>query len=212
MSQRPHGQIRDLLTPSQRQDLEYAYGRALVFAVKVLRLNKADADDVVGDAAVRAIERLDKYQPRPGVPFLSWFRRVLVNLVQDEHRRRERTERLRDPAADATTPAAPVPPDLNMANAQASLRRDQLLAELPRDIRTVFEVWAEQRARVIDREVAAERLGYSIAEYEAAKKRVEREVLRTMDRLGLRLEDVRSVMPSVASATATRHRGEEGGA
>lgn len=211
MTQQRQRRIRDLLNPRQRQDLEYAYSRALGYALKSLRLSAADAEDIVAAALVRAMERLDKYVPRPDVPFTAWFQKVLLNLVRDEHRNRQRAERLRDLAANAAAPASPRPPDLRIMNAQARACRDRLVAELPPDLRTVLEVWAEQRARLVARDVAAERLGCSISEYEAAKKRVRREVEGAMQRLGLRVEDLWSAVPRVSGGHSARgHERERG--
>jgi RNA polymerase sigma factor (sigma-70 family) len=203
--------VRDLLTPQRRDDLKYAYGRMLGYAKGVLKLEKSQAEEVVQAATLLAIQRIGKYEERPGVPFVSWLKKVLLNLVRDEHRRRQRAERLRDPAGNATTPAAATSPDVGIANAQAKQRRDQLLAALSRDASTVFAVWAEQNAGYIDRAEAAARLGLSMAGYEAAKKRVRREVDSAMERHGLSEEDLMSELPSTANVRLARGHGEEDG-
>lgn len=204
--------VRDLLNAQQREDLKYAYGRALGYARGVLKLEKWHAEEVVQAAALRAIERINSYRSRPGVPFTAWLNRVLQNLVRDEHRHRKRTERLRDLAGDATTPSALAAADLQMINAQAKLRRDQILARLRPDTRIVFETWAEQHAGHFNRSEAAARLGYSLEEFEAAKKRVRREVENAMEALALTVDDIRSQLPMVANSKPTQARGEEEGA
>lgn len=203
--------VRDLLSPQQRDSLKYAYGRMLGFAHGVLGLDKHQAEDVVQAATLRAIERIGRYTERPGVPFVSWLNKVLLNLVRDEHRNRQRQLRLRDLVGDATVPPAATQPDLELANAQATLRRDQLLAALSSDTRTAFEVWVQQNAGYIDRAEAAARLGSSIEQFEAAKKRVRREVESVMERLGLAPNDLLSELPIAANARPARGHGEENG-
>jgi RNA polymerase sigma factor (sigma-70 family) len=201
--------VRDFV-PSQRLEaLKYAFGRAITYARKKLSLSAADANEVASRAAVRAIAKLEQYQEQPGVSFDAWFRKIVTNLVRDEHRHRERTTRLRDFAKEATRAAPTLPPNLELANFQAKMRRDQLVAQLPSDLRVVFEVWVQQHDQSINRTEAAARLGMTMAGYEAAKKRVERESLKALERLRFDTGDLWSEMPVAVGANAGREEEDQ---
>jgi RNA polymerase sigma factor (sigma-70 family) len=200
--------VADLIPSDRLEDLRYAYGRARGYACAKLRLDGAAARDVVDRAMLRAIERLDQFQERPGKTFDAWFRKILTNFVRDEHRHRERTQRLRDAVDTATRPPTIPPPDVLLINAQAKMRRDQIVSQLSQANRIVFEVWAQQNAGYIDRTEAASRLGMTIEQYEAAKKRVETAVENAMKRLRFQKEDLWSEMPVAAGANSGREEQE----
>lgn len=203
--------VRTCLTQQQRTDLKYAYERAMAYARGVLKLEKRDAEDVVQAASLRALERIAEYEPRLGaLPFVAWLKTITLNLVRDEHRKREREDRLKGDARDATTSDAPGLPDLDLANARAKVSRDRVLAMLTERARAVFEVWVQTHAGHFNRAEASQRLGCSIDEFEAAKKRVRRELEDVMKRLDLTTHDLMSELPRVANAGPTRGRREEG--
>ena len=64
-----------------------------------------DADDMVQDAFVRALQRESGFRHEASPT--TWLHRILVNTCHDERRRRQRRERI----ADAVRASAPVAPD-----------------------------------------------------------------------------------------------------
>lgn len=203
--------VGDLLNAQQKTDLKYAYGRALAFARGRLKLPLSEAEELVAAAMVRAIPRIKQFKHRPGVPFLAWFRRVLLNLLFDEHRHLKRAERLKDLARDALTPSPLPSADAAIANERAKQNRDRLINELPEDLRETFQLWVQQYEGRLDRSEAAARLGCSVTSFEAQKKRVRREMNKAMAHLGLRAEDLWSETFFEERAVPNRALEEEDG-
>jgi DNA-directed RNA polymerase specialized sigma24 family protein len=209
MSAQEQLQVRDLVDPARIKDLEYAYGRALTYAVKILRLSKADAEDAVNESACLALNTISNYRERPGATFLAWFVVILRNFVFSTYRKQVRHERKSHRAADATTPLPEPAIDIQTANARAAQRRDDLLDELSDADRLFFEVWALQRSREIDRDEAANFLGLTMEQYEAAKLRCRTAVKRAAKRVNLRPEELYSIRPRAAGSAHGGHGEEE---
>jgi RNA polymerase sigma-70 factor (ECF subfamily) len=94
-----------------------------------------DADDLVQDAFLRALERIDSFDPDR--PFGPWFFRLLVNTGMDTHRRR-RVRRTEPERADV---ASPVPTPLqDVERDEIRHRFESALAELPPRQRLI--VWS----------------------------------------------------------------------
>ncbi len=55
------------------------HARRLWRAVRPLCPSDADAEDVVQDTFVKAFGALDRYEPRPGVRFISWLSTIALN-------------------------------------------------------------------------------------------------------------------------------------
>lgn len=209
MSDQPRQRVHDLIDPERLKAIEYAYGRGLGYARSVLGLSLPDAEDAVNQAALVALKQIENYRERPGVPFTAWFLRILTNFVFSEHRARRRRERHADKAAEAMSSPYEPTIDLQLANARAARRRDDFLAELPTTIRVFFENWCLQRDGELDRDEAAALLGYTLEQYEAAKKRCRREIKSAATRLGLNPEELYSVLPRAAGSARGGH-GDEG--
>jgi DNA-directed RNA polymerase specialized sigma24 family protein len=209
MSDPKDTRVRDLVTPAQERDLRYAFDRGMAIAVGPLKVPYAEAEDIVGEAVLRAHERRDSYVPQEGKTFLSWFLQIVENLVRDAAKHRAVTARHLVSARVAMTSTAPVPADAKIANLGAAENRDRLLASLPEEAAPVFRVWVRQHARQITREQARKQLGLSMTEYEAAKKRCERKVLAAMRELGLATDDLLSSEPLAAGWDLGRGKEEE---
>ena len=112
-----------------------------------------DADDLVQDAFLRALERIDSFDPDRA--FGPWFFRLLVNAGLDTHRRRKvrRTEAERDDVA-STRPT----PLEDAEHAEIRRRFDAALAELPPRQRLI--VW-QYEVDGLSTEEIAESLGVS---------------------------------------------------
>lgn len=64
-----------------------------------------DTDDMVQIAVMRALDRLDSFEPRREGAFLAYLRRILVNQIRDEMRRASRApmvESVSDSLGDGT--------------------------------------------------------------------------------------------------------------
>ena len=203
------GVVRDLLTPELRDTFEYIYGR-LVAQGRRWGLTFHDAEDLAQDALVRAWARRHRYTPRPKKPLLSWLLKVAHNLFLDRVRTRNVERRVLDKIEGVLGGDCPTNTQhSNVADAEAGKRRQELILELPDDLRTVFWVWVEQQQRRISREEAADQLGRSVDEFEAAKKRVRRAMEIAMEHLGYGPEDLRSPDTQYANLDRTRRRESE---
>jgi RNA polymerase sigma-70 factor (ECF subfamily) len=130
---------------------------ALYYAALDLSGNAADAEDLVQEAALKGLRRLDSFQPE--TDFRAWMVKIVANTYIDLYRRR----RFERPASgEEIVEAAAVPePDLRPADLEFLLRGDieRALARLPE----------EQRAAVVLVDVngltnqeAAEALGWPL--------------------------------------------------
>ena len=77
-------------------------------------------------------------------------------------------------------------------NDDAAVNRQRLRMALSEDQNRLFEVWARQKAGEIDRNEAANRLGMTVDEYEAGKKRLVRTLQRLLKNFGLEPGDLTS--------------------
>jgi RNA polymerase sigma-70 factor (ECF subfamily) len=116
--------------------------RALRIADRMLR-NRADADEVVQDAFVKAYIHLPSFQRQ--LPFEAWFTRILTNTCRDQLKSRRRRER-----HVVSTPAErPRRPDFwNSVATGTTSPEDQLLARELRQtlVRALPRLPARQRS------------------------------------------------------------------
>jgi RNA polymerase sigma-70 factor, ECF subfamily len=120
--------------------------RARVIAFRLMQ-NHDDADDLVQDAFLRALERIDGFDP--GRPFGPWFFRLLVNTGVDTLRR------LRVRGTEDTpmeVPARDPRPDQHVERLEIRSRFDEALADLPPRQRLI--VWAHEVDGMDTREIA----------------------------------------------------------
>ncbi len=130
---------------NEKSDFEYARSRAMGYARKKLGLEPTDAEEVVDQALIRALERKTAFTAQSGVPFLAWLTRVVVNAVIDEHRHRGRVERLRDLACESLAPSSYPTPEMALIDKEAERNRLTLIEALPRDLAHVLDAMLEQR-------------------------------------------------------------------
>ncbi|MEJ7900852.1 MAG: sigma-70 family RNA polymerase sigma factor [Thermomicrobiales bacterium] len=96
------------------------------------------ANDLTAQVFVKAIERLDRYQPKPGATFRSWLFTIARNLVTDRWRRQRPTHPL-DPVAHTLIDREPGPELLAIeADSLAHLR--DVLDTLPEKQRAIVEL------------------------------------------------------------------------
>jgi RNA polymerase sigma-70 factor, ECF subfamily len=124
--------------------------RARAIAMRLMR-NPDDADDLVQDAFLRVLQKIESVDPDR--PFGPWFFRVLVNTGLDTHRR-HRTRQTQDETAEVASPA-PTPAE---AAEQSEIRRrfQDALDRLPPRQRQI--VWSFELDGMTTREIA-EQLG-----------------------------------------------------
>jgi RNA polymerase sigma-70 factor, ECF subfamily len=148
------GQERDLVARVQRGDTE-AFDRlvsgyvrrARAIASRLMR-DPDDADDLVQDAFLRALQRIDGFDPSRA--FGPWFFRLLVNTGLDTHRR----QRLRRTEAEQPDVASTDSrPDQDVERAEIRRRFEAALAELPPRQRLI--VWAYEVDGMGAEEIAA---------------------------------------------------------
>lgn len=122
--------------------------RARAIAMRLMR-NTEDADDLVQDAFLRALQRIDSVDP--GRPFGPWFFRVLTNTGLDAIRRRR--TRQTDETDPEVPDAGPTPAD---EAEQGEIRRrfNAALGELPPRQRTI--VWSFEVDGMSTKEISRE--------------------------------------------------------
>lgn len=97
--------------------------------------NREDAEDLVQDAFIRLLERIDQFDARRR--FRPWFYRIVVNLALNARRRGDvRATETLPPHVRATTS----PPDEGAARAELRERLEAALAELPERQRTIVQL------------------------------------------------------------------------
>jgi RNA polymerase sigma-70 factor (ECF subfamily) len=111
--------------------------RARLIAKRLMQ-NPDDADDLVQDAFLRALQRIASFDPSRS--FEPWFTRLLVNLGRDQHRKQtvRRTE-----SHDPETIPGGTRPDREAERSELRSSLREALASLPdrqRLIVTLFEI------------------------------------------------------------------------
>lgn len=120
--------------------------RARAIAMRLMR-NTEDADDLVQDAFLRVLQKIESVDPER--PFGPWFFRVLVNTGLDTHRRRRTRQ-----TEDETTEVASADPNPAELTEQSEIRRrfEAALSELPPRQRTI--VWSFEVDGMTTKEIA----------------------------------------------------------
>ena len=150
---------RELVLRVQQGDIEAFDGlvrghmrRARAVAARLMR-HPEDADDLVQEAFLRALQKIETFDPSRA--FGPWFVRILTNMGLDVHRRRA----LRPEADETPEFASPAPtPHQDAEGSEIRERFDRALAELPPRQRLIvwwFEVDGLDSAEI------AESLGVS---------------------------------------------------
>lgn len=108
--------------------------RAFSVAYRILE-HREDAEDVVQDAFIRALERIDTLDR--GRPFMAWFYRIVVN--QALNFRRSRTRRTMEPIPDDARSTTSSPErDADRAGLRERLHR--ALQQLTEKQRTIVQL------------------------------------------------------------------------
>lgn len=91
-----------------------------------------DTDDLVQDALMRTLRKLDTYEPQGQGSFLAYLRRAVLNRVGDEIRRAQVRERKEDAIrGELPTPSSPLEDAIGRETIE---RYEQALADLEPDV------------------------------------------------------------------------------
>lgn len=191
------------VTEPDRSVVEYAYGRLVTLIRRKFGVPTSDAQDIAAEALERALTKLPAKLEKP---VTAWLTETASRIAIDQYRKRlRRAARAKDvPRPDPGF----VPGDVATSRAQTAAARQRLLEAMDPDDRRYFEVWAKQRAGAISRSTAVATLDCTLAQYEAAKKRLQLSVPKLLATLGLALDDLRTeeLPASIDDACATSTR------
>ena len=152
--------------------------------------NLADAEDVAQDACLRAWDGRRRYFQRADANVGGWLLRVARNIVIDRVRQRHAISKKADGALPGEQLRLRIPdPEAVLALDEGSDKFARVLAALDYVDRAFLAVWAEQAEGDGSREDAAEELGFTMAEYEAAKKRLKRRLDAVVVKLGISFDE-----------------------
>lgn len=94
----------------------------------------SDTNDLVQNTLVRALNRLDEFEPTHQGSFLAYLRTILINTIRDEVRRHGR--RGPEQTLDDSQPGEAIPSPVEAAVGSEQLARyEAVLAELPANCR-----------------------------------------------------------------------------
>lgn len=107
------------------------------------------ANDLTAQVFTRAIERIDRYQPRPGATFRSWLFAIAHNTIVDQHRRRRfhlSLDRLLHPFGDR--------PSIEMADPEQLPEEQALGRETDRAVQRALGHLPHRQRRVVELRLA----------------------------------------------------------
>ncbi|HEY3444916.1 MAG TPA: sigma-70 family RNA polymerase sigma factor [Myxococcales bacterium] len=160
--------------------------RAVFRAVRTLVRDEGEAEDVVQEAFVRALTRLDQYRPREGARFVSWVAAIGLNVA------RKRARWWRRAVSDSNEAAKK---KVESAAGEEPDPGEQL--DAARRKKALLEAMAELEPR--EREVVSLRYGAELSAAEVGeamglgeanvRKICERQRKRLLERLQMKLEE-----------------------
>ncbi|MBL8601003.1 MAG: RNA polymerase sigma factor [Myxococcales bacterium] len=144
--------------------------RPLYAAVILPRVGvAADAEDILRDTLLRAMERLDTFRWTPAGIF-PWLRQIAIHLVIDHVRRRQRRDRLEDRYERAAADVMP----LHHAGAEEMLIEQQERAVATRSMEAALATLNDRYRRAVElrlleersREACAEAMGVTVGNFD----------------------------------------------
>jgi len=115
------------------------YGRtAFGLAVKIVR-DEGEAEDIVHDAFVAIVHRVDQYHPARGT-VAAWLITTVRNLALDRARRRTRRAQIVEAELRHDLPTPPPSPEDSLFNATDHDRVRRAMARLPEPQRATLEI------------------------------------------------------------------------
>ncbi|MCH9675632.1 MAG: sigma-70 family RNA polymerase sigma factor [Gammaproteobacteria bacterium] len=108
-----------------------------------LTQNRFDAEDLVQDAYIRALEGYPTAKLPSSSAFRAWWRRILLNCFRDRYRRRQRSPEVLFDADDAyqnivsLMPSREPLPETRVVDSRFSAACSRAMEALPEDVRAV---------------------------------------------------------------------------
>ena len=149
-----------------------------------------DAEDLVQDALLRAVETWDTVAHLTVEQQRAWLKRVALRSLLTRLRKVDTADRHRDRAQESTRAAAALQPHEAVAGEAARRARARLRDRLSTQERVLLAVWAEQNAGGMSVQRAAALLGMKPKAYLAARRRLGRTLLRQAAALQLSVGDL----------------------
>lgn len=150
---------RALVEAAQRGDREALQkvldrvARPLYAAVILPRIgNPADAEDILRDALLRGMDRIDTYR-WTGAGVFPWFRQIAVNLVIDHVRKKQRRGRMEDRFEQHVALVAP----MHHAGADEALIASQERAATSQTLRAAMDTLSDRYRRAVELRLIEER-------------------------------------------------------
>lgn len=150
---------RALVEAAQRGDREALQkvldrvARPLYAAVILPRIgNPADAEDILRDALLRGMDRIETYR-WTGAGVFPWFRQIAVNLVIDHVRKNQRRGRMEDRFEQHVTLVAP----MHRAGADEALIEAQERAATGQMLQAAMGTLSERYRRAVELRLIEER-------------------------------------------------------
>ncbi len=115
------------------------YGRtAYGLALKIVR-EAGEAEDIVHDAFVAIVHRVDQYHPARGT-VAAWLVTTVRNLSLDRARRRSRRAQIVEAELKHEPPPEPTSPEQSLTSVREHDRVRRAMAKLPRAQRETLEI------------------------------------------------------------------------
>jgi RNA polymerase sigma-70 factor (ECF subfamily) len=174
--------------------------RMIAFRLDRRIVGKVDADDILQDAFLETVRRIDDYLAQPSVPFFVWLRQITQQILTDTHRRYLNAQ-IRDVHREVALESGGQPESSSsgliaqLADSLTSPSQCAVRAEAVAELRNALDQMAE-----IDREVLVLRHLEELSNHEVAqilgidKFAASKRYLRALERL-------RQAMPPAAENT-----------
>lgn len=168
---------------ASRAEARELFGRmvALAFARGVSR---AEAEELAQEVVLHVWRKGDEYAEQAGKSRRSWMLKVAQNRLTDLLRSRRKVPLVADYLDYLGAPSGSQDAEWEFAASRAAERRDRVLSSLNEKNQAVVEHWVRLLRLEITREEAGRALDMSVAQWEAAKKRVGRAIKGKMEELG----------------------------
>lgn len=173
-----------------REDRKYIFSRVYALA-RQSGMEHHDAEDCAATAVEKALKSQHLFSASSEESLCSWAIKIGRNVILDGHRRR-RLQRNVDDALELEGVHTPVGGSNTRTRNEAAALRGRVVAKLSDDDQAVLRMWVAQwddDDNMTARE-AALLLELSVPAYEAAKKRVKRNLTKALDDLGLTNDDI----------------------
>jgi RNA polymerase sigma factor (sigma-70 family) len=153
-----------------------------------------DVEDLASRTAIKAAQAWDNFVDAGEGSRERWLATIALHVVKDA-KRRTRTEAmhqesLKESQSRLAMAVRALSPDSVAANGEKARLRRELYSALPSELKTPFDVVADQHAGEMSRREAAEVLGLSLATYDKTATKVKHALRDSAAAAGFRLEQL----------------------